>query len=66
MGAFHIAVNILYWTCTFNFRPKFKWGLPVAISTSFVSHTIQLGIFGFFAENQNQDVWDFFISTGTR
>ena len=34
--------------------------LAVAISTSFIGHTIQLGIFAFFAENQNQDFWDFF------
>ena len=24
MGAGHIAVNILYWMCTFNFRQKFE------------------------------------------
>ena len=24
MGAGHIAVNILVWMCTFNFRPKFE------------------------------------------
>ena len=24
MGAGHIAVNILVWTCTFNFMPKFE------------------------------------------
>ena len=24
MGAGHIAVNILSWMCTFNFRPKFE------------------------------------------
>ena len=41
-------------------------GLAVAISTSFFGHTIPLGIFGFFAENQCQDFCDFLISTGTR
>ena len=24
MGAGHIDINILVWTCTFNFRPKFE------------------------------------------
>ena len=24
MGAGYIAINILVWTCTFNFRPKFE------------------------------------------
>ena len=24
MGAGHIAINILVWTCTFNFGPKFE------------------------------------------
>ena len=61
MGAGHIAVNILYWTCTFNFRPKFERQLAVAVSAIFFSHTIPLGIFGFFAENQSQDFWDFLI-----
>ena len=56
MGAGHIAVNILYWTCTFNFRPKFA----VAVSASFFGHTIPLGNFGFFAENQSQDFLGFF------
>ena len=40
--------------------------LAVAISTSFFGHTIPLGIFGFFVENQSQDFWDFLISTVTR
>ena len=59
MGAGHIAVNILYWTCTFNFRPKFELALAVAVSASFFGHSIPLGIFGFFAENQSQDFVDF-------
>ena len=28
MGAGHIAINILVWTCTFNFSPKFQRRLP--------------------------------------
>ena len=41
--------------------------LAIPISTSFFGHTIiPLGIFGFFAENQCQDFWEFLISTGTR
>ena len=56
-----MAVNILYRTCTFNFRPKFELALVVAVSASFFGHTIPLGIFGFFAENQSQDFWDFLI-----
>ena len=58
MGAGHIAVNILYWTCTFNFSTKFAV-LAVAVSDIFFGHTIPLGIFGFFVENQSQDFWDF-------
>ena len=61
MGAGHIAVNILYWMCTFNFRTKFEQALVVAVSASFFGHTIALGIFAFFAENQSQDFWAFFI-----
>ena len=58
MGAGHIAVNILYWMCAFNFRPK-SMLLAVAVSTSFFGHTIPLVNFGFFSENQSPDFWDF-------
>ena len=34
--------------------------LVVAVSASFLSHTIALGIFGFFAENQSQNVFGIF------
>ena len=40
--------------------------LAVAVSASFLGHTIPLEIFGFFDENQIQDFSDFLISTGTR
>ena len=61
MGAGHMSVNILYWTCTFNFRPKFDRRSSFAVSASFFGHTIALGIFGLFAENQSQEFWDFLI-----
>ena len=35
--------------------------LVVTVSARFFGHTIALGIFGFFAENQSQDFWDFLI-----
>ena len=35
--------------------------LVVAVSASFFGHTIALVTFGFFAENQSQNFWDFFI-----
>ena len=35
--------------------------LVVVVSASFFTNTIALGIFGFFAENQSRDFWDFVI-----
>ena len=55
-----MAVNILYQTCTFNFRPKFNRRSSFAVSASFFGHTIALGIFGFFAENQTRGFLGFF------
>ena len=34
--------------------------LVIAVSASFIGHTIALGIFGFFAENQSQDFFGIF------
>ena len=60
MLAGHIVVNILYWTCTFNFRPKFERRSSLPFRPVFFGHTIALGIFGFFAENQSQNFLGFF------
>ena len=55
-----MAVNILYRTCTFNFRPIFDRRSLSPFRASFFGHTIAIGIFGFFAENQSQDFFGFF------
>ena len=55
-----MAVNILYRTCTFNFRPKFDRRSSSKFRKVFLAILIALGIFGFFAENQSRDFWDFF------
>ena len=38
MGAGHISLNILYWTCTFNFRPKFEHRTPPPVLPNFSVH----------------------------
>ena len=60
MGAGHIAINILYWTCTFNFNPKFQRRLPSSFRPVFsailypqefldFSLKIKVKIFGIFS-----------------
>ena len=57
MGEGHIVVNILVWTCTFNFRPKFECWPPSPFWPVFLARLypyeffdfslkIKVGIFG--------------------
>ena len=47
MGAGHIAVNILVWTCTFNFRPKFQRRLPSPFWPVFLARLYPYEFFDF-------------------
>ena len=38
IGAGHIGFNILYWTCTFNFRTKFEHCPPPPFWSIFAMH----------------------------
>ena len=51
----HITLDVYI-----QFEAKISTSLNVAVSASFIGHTVPLGIFGFFDENQCQDFWDFF------
>ena len=42
MGAGHIAINILVWTCTFSFRPKFECRPPSPFWPVFFARVLYL------------------------
>ena len=47
MGAGHIAINILVWMCTFNFRPKFQRQVPLPFWPGFLARLYPYEFFDF-------------------
>ena len=61
-----ILPSTYYTGCVHSILGKNLNGARSYRFVNFFRHTVPLGIFGFFAENQIQDFSDFLISTGTR
>ena len=59
MGAGHIGLNILYWMCTFSFRPKFE-RRSSPFQPIFFAILYPQEILGFLAENRGQFFLIFF------
>ena len=59
-GAGHIGLKILYWTCTFNFRPKFERRSPSPFRPNFFAILYPQEIFDFWPNVEVNYFWIFF------
>ena len=60
IGAGHFGLNILYWMCTFNFRPKFQRRSPSPFQPFFFAILQSSEIFDFWLKIEVNIFWTFF------